>query len=146
MEWTVELEDREACENLMVTVEKFEKASRKEQEAQMKVVFQLNDRNDILEQARYEEEVERRQSKEKEKAAGKQIDIEMRSVEINVRGMKRKAFRKETPEEKAARDRAQSSKEAAFGHLVAGSSSSNYLGSSCRCHGRKGSAHNRYHQ
>ena len=65
--------------------------------------FQLNDRTDVLDQAGYEKEVERRQSNEKEKAAKRQVDIEMRSVEISVRGTKREAFRMETPEEKAAR-------------------------------------------
>ena len=90
----------------MDTVEKFEKASRKEKAARMKFAFQLNDRTDnVLDQSGYEEEVERRQSKEKEKAAKRQVDIEMRSVEISVRGTKMKAFRKETPEEKASRDR-----------------------------------------
>ena len=59
----------------------------------------------MLDQSGYEEEVERRPSKEKEKAAKRQVDIEMRSVEISVRGTKMKAFRKETPEEKASRDR-----------------------------------------
>ena len=96
MELTVELED------LMETVEKFEKASRKDKAARMKFAFQLNDSTDVLDQSGYEEEVERRQSKEKEKATKRQVDIEMRSVEISVRGTKRKAFRKETPEEKAS--------------------------------------------
>ena len=106
MELSVELEDRETCKDLMETVEKFEKASRKEKAARMKFAFQLNDRTDnVLDQSGYEEEVERRQSKEKEKAAKRQVDIEMRSVEISVRGTKMKAFRKETPEEKASRDR-----------------------------------------
>ena len=68
---------------------KFEKASRKEKAAPMKFAFQLNDRTDVLDQSGYKEEVERRQSKEKEKAAKRQVDIEMRSVEISVRGTKR---------------------------------------------------------
>ena len=102
MEWTVELEDRDTCKDLMETVEKFEKVSRKEKAARMKFVFQLNDSTDVLDQSGYEEEFERRQSKEKEKAAKRQVDIEMRSVEISVRGTKIKAFRKETPKEKAS--------------------------------------------
>ena len=36
MEWTVELEDREACEDLMETGNEFEKAIRREKAAQMK--------------------------------------------------------------------------------------------------------------
>ena len=44
MEWTVELEDRDTCKDLMETVEKFEKVSKKEKAARMKFVFQLNDR------------------------------------------------------------------------------------------------------
>ena len=39
MELTVELEDRETCKDLMETVEKFEKASRKEKAARMKFAF-----------------------------------------------------------------------------------------------------------
>ena len=50
MEWTVEIENREACEDLMETVEKFEKASRKEKADQMKYAFQLGHRTDILDQ------------------------------------------------------------------------------------------------
>ena len=60
MELTVEFEDRETCKDLMETVEKFEKASRKEKAARMKFAFQLNDWTDKV--------LERRQSKEKEKA------------------------------------------------------------------------------
>ena len=59
-----------------------------------------------LDQAGYKEDVEKRQSREKERAVRRQTYIERRSVEINVRGTKRKAFRKETPDEKAASDRA----------------------------------------
>ena len=40
----------------------------------------------------------------------RQTDVEMRSMEICVKGMKMIAFRKETPEEKAARDRADKKK------------------------------------
>ena len=70
MELTVELEDRETCKDLMETVEKFEKASRKDKAARIKFVFQLNDRtDDVLDQSGYEDKVERRQFKEKEKAA-----------------------------------------------------------------------------
>ena len=49
--------------------------------------------------------LERKQSKEKEKSVRRQNDEEMRSIELCVRGNKRKAFRKET-EEKEARYRA----------------------------------------
>ena len=63
MELTVELEERETCKDLIETVEKFEKASRKEKAARMKFAFQLNDRTeDVLDQSVYEEEVERRLS------------------------------------------------------------------------------------
>ena len=55
--------------------------------------------------AGYDEDVAKMQSLEKEKAVRRQTDVEMRSVEICVRGTKRKAFKKETPEEKADRGR-----------------------------------------
>ena len=59
MELTVELAERETCKNLMETVEKFEKASRKEKAARMKFAFQLNDRtDDVLDQSGYEEGIE----------------------------------------------------------------------------------------
>ena len=48
----------------------------------------------------------RRQSQDKKKAAELWIEIEMRQVEINVRGTKRKVLQKETAEEKADKGRA----------------------------------------
>ena len=42
--WTVELEDTEACEDLLHNVEAFEKASRVEKANQMKYAFQLGQR------------------------------------------------------------------------------------------------------
>ena len=55
--------------------------------------------------AEYNEDVAKRQTGEKEKVVRRQKDVEMRSVEISLRGLKRKAFRKETPKEKADRGR-----------------------------------------
>ena len=51
------------------------------------------------------EDVAKRQAAEKGKAVRRQTDVEMRSVEISVRGLKRKAFQKDTSEEKADRGR-----------------------------------------
>ena len=53
--------------------------------------------------AEYENGVTNRQAKEKEITAG--LHTEMRVTELTVRGLKRKAFRKETAGEKADRDR-----------------------------------------
>ena len=49
--------------------------------------------------------VTNRQAKEKENTARLHTDTEMRVIELTVRGLKRKAFRKETAGEKADRGR-----------------------------------------
>ena len=72
-----------------------------------------------------------------EKAAKRQVDSEMRSVEISVRGTKMKAFQKETPEEMASGDR---------NNFSTACGSSNYFDSSCRCQGKKKGVYNPYHQ
>ena len=72
--WTVELEDTEACEDLLHNVEAFEKASRVEKANQMKYAFQLG---------------QRESEERKEKAARRSTDVEMRSVELCVQGTKR---------------------------------------------------------
>ena len=101
MTWKVELDNMETCQDLIRTAEIFEKGSRKEKAARMKYAFQLSSGMEVAEVAGYEHDVARRQSQEKKKAAELRVDIEMRQVEISVRGTKRKAFQKETAEEKA---------------------------------------------
>ena len=87
----MELEDTDACEDLLNNVEAVEKASRVKKASRMKYAFQLG---------------QRQSEGRKEKAARRSTDMEMRSVDLCVRGTRRKALRKETPEEKATRDRA----------------------------------------
>ena len=50
----------------------------------------------MMELAGYENGVANRQAHEKEKAFKLQVDTEMRVTELTVRGVKSKAFRKET--------------------------------------------------
>ena len=71
----------------------------------MKFAFQLANGMDVLELASYESGVATRQAIEKETAAKQRVDIEMRVIELTVRGLKRKAMRKETSEEKAKKSR-----------------------------------------
>ena len=105
MTWKVELEDEEDGNNLIRVTEAFERATRKERAERMKFAFQLANGMDVLELAGYESGVATRQALEKETAAKKRIDIEMRTTELTVRGLKRKAMRKETSEEKAKKSR-----------------------------------------
>ena len=105
MTWKVELEDEEDGNNLVGVTEAFERATRKERSERMRFAFQLANGMDVLELAGYESGVATRQALEKETAAKKRIDIEMRTTELTVRGLKRKAMRKETSEEKAKKSR-----------------------------------------
>ena len=106
MTWRVELDHMETCQDLLKTVEGFKKGSRKEMATRMKYAFKLSNGMKVVEVAGYVHDVARRQSQEKKKAAELRVDIEMRQVEICVRGTKRKAFRKETAEEKGDKGRA----------------------------------------
>ena len=54
----------------------------------MQYAFQLNSGMELVEVAGYEYDMARRQSQDKKKAAELRIDIEIRQVEINVRGTK----------------------------------------------------------
>ena len=105
MMWKVELDNVETCQDFINTVENFKKGSRKEKVARLQYAFQLKNGMEVVEVAGYEHDVARRQSQEKKKAAELRVDIEMRQVEICVRGTKRKAFRKETAEEKGDKGR-----------------------------------------
>ena len=71
----------------------------------MRFAFQLENGIEVEELASYENGVANRQAHEKEKAAKLRLDTEMRVTELTVRGVKRKAFRKETTEEKADKSR-----------------------------------------
>ena len=79
------------------------KPSREQKDRKMRLTFQLKNGMEVVELAGYENEVAKRQAHEKEKAGKLQIDTEMRVTELTVRGLKRKAFRKETAKEKADR-------------------------------------------
>ena len=69
----------------------------------MQFAFQLENGIEVVELASYENGVANRQAHEKEKAGKLHIDTEMRETKLTVRGLKRKAFRKETAKEKADR-------------------------------------------
>ena len=103
--WKVHLENEHDCRNLAEATETFERATRKEKAERMKFAFQLRCGIEIVQLAGYEDGVTNRQAKEKEDAARLNRDTEMRVTELTVRDLKRKAFRKETTEEKADRGR-----------------------------------------
>ena len=125
-EWTVELEDRYDCDDLLSNIKKYERASRIKKANQMKYGFLLGQNTNIVDQAGYEEEVTRRQSKErKEKVARRNTDVEMKITELLVRGTKRKAMRKETPRRKGSQG--QGSQEEATRQPLVGSSGNNHL-------------------
>ena len=69
----------------------------------MKFAFQMNNGIETVLLAGYENEVTNREAREKENKARLHKDTEMRVTELTVRGLKRKAFRKETAGEKASR-------------------------------------------
>ena len=98
MSWKIELEEDK--DGLIKVAESFERATRKERADRLKFAFHLANGMDVIELAGYESGVATRQALEKETAASKRVDIEMRVVELTVRGLKRKAMRKETSEEK----------------------------------------------
>ena len=101
MVWKGHLEDD--CQNLIQATEAFEQATRKEKAERMKFAFQLNNGMETVLLAGYENGVTNRPAREKENNTRLHKDTEMRVTELTVRGLKRKAFRKETAGEKASR-------------------------------------------
>ena len=110
MTWKVQLEEGEDCHNLVQITEAFEKTTRREKTDRMRFAFQLRNGMEVVELASYENGVTIRQASKKDKADKLQTDKEIRVTELTVRGLKRKAFRKETVKEKA--DRGQVAKRA----------------------------------
>ena len=101
MAWKVQLENEDDCQNLIQITEAFEQTTRKEKAERMKFAFQLRNGMEVVQLASYENGVTDRQAREKEKTARLHTDTEMRVTELSVRGLKRKAFRKEMAGEKA---------------------------------------------
>ena len=101
MVWKGHLEDD--CQHLVQATEDFERTTRKEKAERMKFAFQMASGMETMLLAGYEDMVTIRQAREQEDKARLSMDTEMRITELTVRGLKRKAFRKETAGEKVSR-------------------------------------------